>query len=38
MGEVFLNEVDKAEISVIVDNYSDLFLADSDTSVAFNIL
>jgi len=38
MGQVFLNEVDKAEISVIVDNYSDLFLTDSDIVKRMRVL
>jgi 7,8-dihydropterin-6-yl-methyl-4-(beta-D-ribofuranosyl)aminobenzene 5'-phosphate synthase len=38
MGKVFLNEVDKAEISVIVDNYADLFLADSETVKRMRVL
>lgn len=38
MGQVFLNEVDKAEIIVIVDNYSDLFLTDSDIVKRMRVL
>lgn len=38
MGEMILREVDKAEIIVLVDNYSDLFLSDTDMVKRLKIL
>ena len=38
MGEIILKEADKAEIIILVDNYSDLFLSDTDIIKRMKVL
>jgi len=38
MGEITLKEADKAEIVILVDNYSDLFLSDTDMIKRMKVL
>lgn len=38
MGEITLKEADKAEIVILVDNYSDLFLSDTDIIKRMKVL